>query len=176
VDHFYPNLGGSELNGVYSDEEVSWKTHKIIHRIKTSGTKNGAKSLQGFVTDQTAELITELSNSISSSYIFELKPEAMQKSHRRNNKDTQYIYAELANKILRSACKRVHIQLGKRTQYSFRHYFSTYHFGRMPEMARLLLMGHTKNRSEYTHLTPLQSLERVLKIEGVKEALEIDEQ
>ena len=45
----------------------------------------------------------------------------------------------------------------------------------MNEVARLLLMGHYRNRPEFTHLTPIQSLERVLNIDGFKQAMGIEE-
>lgn len=171
--HFYPSMAGTSLNGVYSDEEVSWRTHKIVHRIKTSDTKNGAKSLQGFVSENTASILNDLCKATDKEYLFEFDSDENKKSHRRTERDSsQLIYAELANKVLRTACKKAGVVIGKRTQYSFRHYFSTYHFGRLPEMARLLLMGHTKNRSEYTHITPEQALERLIEIEGVKKAFE----
>ena len=69
------------------------------------------------------------------------------------------------------SAQRAGVELDGRTQYSFRHSFQSYYIGRMPELARLVLMGHTHTRSEYTHLTPEQSLRRVLAIEGVEEAL-----
>ncbi len=97
----------------------------------------------------------------------------MPKSHRKKDHGTQYIYAEFANDRLESAAKRAGIDLRGRTQYCFRHTWNTYYYGKLPEMARLLLMGHTSNRPEYNHITPIQALERVLNIEGFKEAMGI---
>ena len=96
-------------------------------------------------------------------------------SHRRIHRGTRYVYSELANKILRSAKKRAGLPDDSRTQYSFRHTWNTDNYGTMPQEARLLIMGHVKNRPEYTHLSPLQALERVLIIPGVKEAMGITE-
>lgn len=86
----------------------------------------------------------------------------MPKSHRKKDHETQYIYAELANNRLEAASKRAGVELNGKTQYCFRHTWNTFYIGKLPEVARLLLMGHYRNRPEYTHLTPIQSLERVL--------------
>ena len=84
---------------------------------------------------------------------------------------SHFIYPECANKHMRICCAKAGIALHGRTQYSFRHTFNTNALGNIPEVARLLLMGHTSNRQEYNHLTPRQALERVLAIEGVRDAL-----
>lgn len=174
--NFFPNIQGTELNGIYTEETVSWRTHKIIKRIKTSGTTNGAKNKQGFLTEQTARLLSLLGEEVSGDYFFSLNECDMPTSHRKTDHDTQYIYAELANDRLGAAAKRAGIELNGRTQYCFRHTWNTFYIGRLPEVARLLLMGHYKNRPEYTHLTPVQSLERVLNIEGFKEAMGVSEE
>lgn len=169
--NFFPHMHGTELNGVYTEETVSWTTHKIVKRIKTSDKANGAKSKQGFVTEQTARLLARLGDAVDGDYYFALKEADMPKSHRKKDHETQYIYAEFANDRLAAAAKRAGVELNGRTQYSIRHAWNTYYYGRLPEMARLILMGHSKNRPEYTHLTPLQMLERVLNIKGFKEAM-----
>ncbi len=175
IKNFFPHMSGSVLNGVYTEEEVSWKTHKIIKRIKTSDKSNGAKNKQGFVTDQTARLLTRLAAECDGEYFFEMSEEDNVFSHRRKDHGTQYIYAELANDRLEMSAKAAGVELDGRTQYCFRHTWNTFYIGRLPEVARLLLMGHHKNRPEYTHLTPVQSLERVLNIDGFKEAMGIEE-
>lgn len=86
----------------------------------------------------------------------------------------KFITPDTANKHLRLRCAQHNIVVGDRTQYCFRHTFNTASLGTLPETARLILMGHTANRQEYNHLTPRQALERVLSIEGVKEALDIE--
>ncbi len=175
VENFFPHMSGSVLNGVYTEEEVNWRTHKIIKRIKTSDKRNGAKNKQGFVTDQTARLLSRLSSEIKGKYFFEMNEEDNVNSHRRKDHGVQYIYAELANDRLKTSAKNAGVELNGRTQYCFRHTWNTFYIGKLPEVARLLLMGHYKNRPEYTHLTPVQSLERVLNIDGFKEAMGIEE-
>ena len=59
-NNFFPSSHGTELNGIYTEETVSWTTHKIVKRIKTSDKSNGAKSKQGFLTEQTARLLSRL--------------------------------------------------------------------------------------------------------------------
>lgn len=54
----------------------------------------------------------------------------------------------------------------------FRHSFQSYYLGRIPENARLLLKGHTKMRSEYTHLEADELLERVSEIQGLNDEIE----
>lgn len=173
--NFFPNIHGTELNGIYTEETVSWTTHKIVKRIKTSDKGNGAKSKQGFLTEQTARLLSRLGEEVSGEYFFSLNEADMPKSHRKKDHDVQYIYAELANDRLEAASKRAGVELNGRTQYCFRHAWNTFYIGKLPEVARLLLMGHYRNRPEYTHLTPVQSLERVLNIKGFKEAMGIKE-
>lgn len=173
--NFFPNIHGTELHGIYTEETVSWTTHKIIKRIKTSDKANGAKSKQGFLTEQTARLLSRLGEEVSGDYFFSLEEEDMPKSHRKKDHETQYIYAEFANDRLEAAAKRAGVELNGRTQYCFRHTWNTFYIGKLPEVARLLLMGHYRNRPEYTHLTPVQSLERVLDIKGFKEAMGIRE-
>ncbi|MBQ4281071.1 MAG: hypothetical protein II753_03115, partial [Spirochaetales bacterium] len=65
------------------------------------------------------------------------------------------------NHHLQGCAKRAEVVLNGRTEYSFRHSYQTHYIGRIPERALQLLMGHTKTRKEYTHLTPEQTLERV---------------
>ena len=129
----------------------------------------------GFVTEQTARLLTRLAEECKSDYLFELREEDIPKSHRRKDHGVQYIYAELANDRLVASAKAAGVELDGRTQYCFRHTWNTFYIGKLPEVARLLLMGHHKNRPEYTHLSPVQSLERVLDIKGFKEAMGIEE-
>ncbi len=173
--NFFSHMSGTELNGIFTEEEVSWQTHKIVKRIKTSDKRGGAKNKQGFVTEQTARLLNRLADECKGDYFFELREKDLPKSHRRKDHGVQYIYAELANDRLVVSAKAAGVELNWRTQYCFRHTWNTSYIGKLPEVARLLLMGHNKNRPEYTHLTPVQSLERVLNIDGFKEAMGIEE-
>lgn len=142
-----------ELKGIYTEQGVSWRTHEMHNRIKT--THKGQKFKNGFLTDQTDRLLRQLINITHGEHLFAVS---------RKNGVEKFIYAELANKRLRTVCWNACVNLGDRTQYSFRHTFNTNALGNMPEQARLLLMGHTSNRQEYNHLTPRETLERVLKL------------
>ena len=147
-----------ELKGVYTQDDVDFRTHELKHRIKT--TRKGQKFKEGFLSDQTDRILQQLIAVTNDNYLF----------HLQQTRD-KFIYPERANEQLRIACAKVGIDLHGRTQYSFRHSWNTNALGSIPEVARLLLMGHTSNRQEYNHLTPKQALERVLSIEGVREAL-----
>ncbi len=61
-------MSGTELNGIFTEEEVSWQTHKIVKRIKTSDKRVGAKNKQGFVTEQTARLLNRLADECKGDY------------------------------------------------------------------------------------------------------------
>ena len=80
----------------------------------------------------------------------------------------RFVYCELANKNLRSACKRAGVDIGSRTQYCFRHSFDTYMLNNLGELASeedvRELMGHTGYRPEYDHRTPEQMLFRMQKV------------
>lgn len=158
VDNYFP-----ELHGVFTTSSVDFRTHRIKERIKTSS--RGQKYKDGFLQKQTAKMVEKLiaSRGKDSPYLF---------CYRFGGKE-QFIYPDVANKHLKASAERAGVRLAGRTQYCFRHTFNTYYIGRLPEMARLILMGHTKNRKEYDHLTPEQSLRRVLEIEGTAEALGI---
>lgn len=151
-ENWYP-----ELNGIVSTCSVDFRTRKIKESIKTS--KKGQKFKEGFLSDQTANLMNDYMHSHpEDKYFFKI--------------NGQFIVPNVANKHLIGSSKRAGVDLKGRRQYSFRHSFQTYYIGRMPEMARLLLMGHTRTRQEYSHLSPEQTLQRVISIEGVKEALD----
>ena len=145
-----------ELHGVFTTGSVHWHDRTYKESVKT--TRKGLKNRMGFLSDQTAELIEELIRyNPSRSFLFQL--------------NGRFFSDTTANEHLRDAASRAHIELDGRTQYSFRHTFQDFYLGRMPENARLLLMGHTHTRSEYSHLTPEQSLRRILEIQGVSDAL-----
>lgn len=153
-----------ELRGIYTTSDVNWRTHTIQPRIKTS--HRGQKFKSGFLTEQTDRLLRTLIINTTTEGLFRLSARYMTKDG-----NERYIYPENANERLREACLIAGVHLNGRTQYSFRHTFNTCALGTLPETARLLLMGHKGNRQEYNHLTPEQALERVLKIDGVREAL-----
>lgn len=142
--NFFP-----EFNGIFTDSDVDYRTRQIKHSIKTS--KKGQPFKVGLLKDQTAELLQELiMQNPNDPYLFKLKG--------------KFINSDCANNHLQSCAKRAGVELNGRTQYSFRHSFQTYNIGRIPEQALLLLMGHTTNRKEYTHLDPNETLRRVLEI------------
>lgn len=151
VMNYYP-----ELRGVFTTGSVHW--HDRVYKESVKTTRKGLKNRMGFLSDQTAELLEEyIRYNPSRTFLFQI-----------NGK----FFSDLtANNHLRDAASRAHIELDGRTQYSFRHTFQDFYLGRMPENARLLLMGHTHTRSEYSHLTPEQSLRRILEIQGVSDVL-----
>lgn len=151
-----------ELHGIYTTQSVDYKTHKIKQSIKT--TRKGQPFKEGFLSEQTDRLMKMLISTTFTDELFVLS---------RDIKKGTLIYPEASNAKLRRVCDKLGIALNGRTQYCFRHTFNTNALGNIPEVARLLLMGHTRNRQEYNHLTPEQSLRRVLEIEGVKEALNL---
>ena len=144
--------------------EVSWKTHKIVPRIKTTGKKCGAKFKVALISDQTVRLLERLKEQIKSEYFFELRQEDICFSHPRKNFEVRYIYSELANKRLRSTAAAVGIDLDGRTQYSMRHTWETDNFGLIPDDFRNLVMGHKKTRKEYVHLDAEKAVARLFAI------------
>ena len=159
---FFPHYNGSSINAVYTSEEVHWRTHKIVPRIKTSHTKGGAKYKVAFVSDQTVRLLERLGQQVKGEYFFELRTEDLCFSHRRNDNEVQYVYSELANKRLRATAEAVGIDLAGRTQYRFRHTWDTKNFGWLPEDLRNLIMGHVKTRKEYVILSPEKAIEKAV--------------
>ena len=151
-----------ELQGIYTTRSVDWRTHKLKEGIKT--TRKGQPFKEGFLSEQTSRLMSSLVATCPDEMLFHLSG----RGHRED-----LIYPECANKHMRYRCAIANMPLHGRTQYCFRHTFNTRALGNLPEVARLILMGHTSNRQEYNHLTPKQALERVLSIEGVKETLGI---
>lgn len=151
-----------ELHGIYTTQSVDYRTHKLKQSIKT--TRKGQPFKEGFLSEQTDRLMRML---IATTFEDELFIISREKNERF------LIYSEVSNRRLRRVCDTLGIALHGRTQYCFRHTFNTNALGNIPEVARLLLMGHTRNRQEYNHLTPEQALKRVLSIEGVKEALNL---
>ena len=152
--NFFP-----DTHGIYTASDIDYKK-RLQPRIKT--TDKGQPYKVGILSDRTCELLIEWQSRCKSDFVF------MQKNGK-------FIGAEGANKHLTSACNRAGIDQyrngKKRTQYSFRHSFQSYYLGRIPENARLLLMGHTKMRTEYTHIEARELLERVSEIEGLNEQI-----
>jgi len=138
--NYYP-----EFKGLYTDSNVDWRTRQVKRSIKT--TKKGQPFKIGFLQNTTVELLEELIRSTDSEYLFIL--------------NGKYINSDCANKHLQNCAKRANVDLNGRTEYSFRHSYQTHYIGRIPERALQLLMGHTKTRKEYTHLSAEQTLERV---------------
>lgn len=161
---FYPHYNSSSINAVYTDKEVSWKTHKIVPRIKTANKQGGAKYKVALISDQTVRLLERLKQQLKSEYFFELIPEDLCFSHPRKNYGIRYIYSELANKRLRSTAAAIGINLDGRTQYSMRHTWETDNFGLIPDDLRNLIMGHRKTRKEYVHLDADKAVARLYTI------------
>ena len=151
-----------ELRGIYTTDSVDYQTGKLKSGIKT--TRKGQPFKDGFLSAQTARLMAQLVNMTPDDYLFRVK---------ERGGSGKFITPDTANKHLRLKLAQHGIVAGRRTQYCFRHTYNTASLGTLPETARLILMGHTSNRPEYNHLTPRQALERVLQIEGVKEALDL---
>lgn len=145
--NYYP-----EIRGVWTDSSVDGKTRNLQKRVKTTG--KGWKFRVGFLSEQTSEVVEEVIRlHPNNSGIFQI--------------GDSYIIPETANKHLKASIVRAGVEVNKRTQYSFRHTFQTYYLGRLPENVRLLLMGHTHLRNEYTHITAEQTLKRILEISDV---------
>lgn len=153
--NFYPST-----NGIYTTSDIDYK-QRLQPRIKTTG--KGQPYKVGILSDRTSALLMQWKSRCRSDFAF----------IQTNGK---FIGSVGANKHLTSACLRAGVELyrngKKRTQYSFRHSFQSYYIGRIPENARLLLMGHTKMRSEYTHIEAQELLERVASIEGISHEVE----
>lgn len=150
--NYYP-----EFHGIYTTGSVDSVTHKYKDSIKT--TKKGQPDCIGFLSDQTVALLEEYMHYHPyDRYLFRINGE--------------FIIPATANKHLKASLRRAGIERRKRTQYCFRHSFQDQFIGRMPEMARLVLMGHTKTRKEYTHLDAEDRMRRLLEINGVKEMLD----
>lgn len=155
--NFFP-----ESNGIYTTSDIDWKHRKVQPRIKTSDS--GQPFKVGVLSERTSKLLSQLKAQTKGRYFFVL------------GRSGKFIGSDGANDRIEEACRRAGIPLErngkKRTQYSFRHSFQSYYLGRIPESARLLLMGHTKTRNEYTHLDAQEVLERVREVEGLDEAIE----
>lgn len=143
-----------DLRGIYTTSDVNYRSHKLQDNVKT--TRKGYKFREGFLSEQTARLLEM--------YIINCPTEQLFTLSEKQGKSGCLIYPERANQHLRMRCAIGGVVLRDRTQYCFRHTFNTYALGNIPETARLLLMGHVRNRNEYNHLTPRQSLERAQRL------------
>lgn len=143
-----------DLHGIYTEQSVSFRTRQIKDSIKTS--KSGQKYKTGILTDQTCSILNDLSADMSDNqFLFMV--------------GSRLISPDIANKHLKGAAKRAHVDLDGRTQYSFRHAFETTLAGRVENKVLLELMAHTTFHPEYDHRTP----EHVLKqLQPVREILE----
>lgn len=139
VDNFFP-----QHRGIYIKKDVDPATHEVRDRIKTSNDGQAYK-ISNTLSDTTMTLLEQCSNAPPDGYLFGVY--TYRTGRRRIIPDT-------ANKHMRMVCAHMGIDLGERTQYSFRHTFDTNQFGRIPEDVRHILMGHTRERKEYLHVTP----------------------
>lgn len=156
VCNFYP-----ERRGVFTDSDIDWKHRSVQKRIKTSN--KGQSFKVGILSERTCALMQLLRAETKGKYFFVLP-------------NGNFIGSDGANKHLEESCRKAGVDImrndKRRTQYSLRHSFQSYYLGRMPENARLLLMGHTKTRSEYTHIDAEEVLERLHEVDGVDAAIE----
>lgn len=154
--NFFP-----ESNGIYTTSDIDWKHRTVQPRIKTSDS--GQRFKAGILSARTSDILGRYIERSGKKYPF-------------IQSNGKFIGSAGANKHLCESCRRAGVDVArngkKRTQYSFRHSFQSYYLGRIPESARLLLMGHTKMRNEYTHLDAQEVLERVREVEGLDEAIE----
>ena len=154
--NFFP-----ESNGIYTTSDIDWKNRSVQPRIKT--TDSGQRFKAGILSKRTAELLSWYIHQSRKKYPF-------------IQSNGKFIGSNGANKHLCESCTKAGVDIQrngvKRTQYSFRHSFQSYYLGRIPENARLLLMGHTKMRNEYTHLDAHEVIARVHEVEGLDEAIE----
>lgn len=154
--NFFP-----QTRGIYTTSDIDWKHRTVQPRIKTSDS--GQRFKAGILSERTSRILEEYLERTEKQYPFK-------------QDNGMFIGSAGANKHLKDSCRKAGVDVvrngKKRTQYSFRHSFQSYYLGRIPEKARLLLMGHTKIRNEYTHLDAQEVLERVREVEGLDEAIE----
>ena len=136
------------LSGVFQVESVDSSTKVVKPSIKT--TNSGQKYKIGILSDYSKKLLAEYLPSVEGEYLFEYF-------------DGTFPTA-MANRVLWEAMKKAGVPLlspatgQKRTQYSFRHFFSTYmhdHRGieGISEEDISEMMAHVDYRPEYDHRT-----------------------
>lgn len=147
---YYP-----KLSGIYTEQSIDNKTRQVKTSIKT--TKKGQKYKIGLLSEQTMTLLDELIANTDDEYLFRLSPRGL------------FLCAEVSNKHLKAAARRAGVELGERTQYSFRHSFDTDIQGKVLDNVSLELMAHTVYHPEYDHRTPEQKLSQ---LQPVREILQ----
>ena len=136
------------LNGVFQLESVEAESRRVKKSIKT--TNSGQKYKVGILSEYTKSLLDEYLESLKGEYLF-------------MDIDGTFPVA-MANRVLREAMKKAGVPEmspatgRKRTQYGFRHFFSTYmHENRgkdgLSEEDISEMMAHTGYRPEYDHRT-----------------------
>lgn len=144
-------------NGVYSESSVKASTKEVKNSIKT--TNKGQPYKVGILSEYTLELYRDFIKDWDNVYLFYFKGFGMNKPYR-------------TNKVLRSACARVGIDAGERTQHCIRHSFDTYMLNHAGEQGLtrddiLQLMAHTSYRPEYDHRTGVDLINKLSKAKGI---------
>lgn len=140
--------------GIYSWASVNALTRDVREKIKTSEKGKGEK--KGILSDYTDRLVAKYLKQMPSEqfYLFEVRG--------------RFPYAGYTNDILRDACYEADVDCGERTQYCFRHTFDTHMLnclgGEIQESDIQDLMAHMGYRPEYDHRTPLQIIEKLMKV------------
>lgn len=137
-------------NALYQTENVDPKTRRIKPSIKT--THSGKKHKVGVLSSYTMELLDDYLKTTDKEYLFQ------------NPFDDTFPGDAFANRVLDEAMRNAGVPKNSpvtgrpRTQYGFRHFFSTYmhdHRGENGLMEEDIseLMAHMGYRSEYDHRT-----------------------
>lgn len=134
------------LNGVFQMSSVDSRTKSAKNSIKT--TNSGQKYKIGLLSEYTRSLLDDYIPTLKRDYLFQ---------------DFDGTFpTQMANRVLREAMKNAGVPIAspvtgkERTQYGFRHFFSTYihdHRGMNGLMEEDIseMMAHTNYRPEYDH-------------------------
>jgi len=139
--NYYTNFGG-----VYTEQSIDRRTGEVQNRIKT--TKKGIQYKIGYFSDVTISQLNKYlkeENLILNDLIFKTKK-------------GKGIKPDASNNHFKASCERAGIEIGNRTQYSFRHTFDTKMLQHLSLDEVNLLMGHIGYRGEYDHRTPTDIL------------------
>lgn len=143
-----------KLNGLYTRSSIVNGTD--CNRIKTTG--RGQDFKVGIVSERTARFIERLSARMHGAYLF-------------RTVNGNFVCSATANKRLRTVAASIGLNIGSKTQYSFRHSFGTLVADRIPSQDFLLLMSHVGYRHEYDHRTPEMILAQLEPLRGTIEEL-----
>lgn len=133
--------------GVYTTSAVVYNGKKASLQNKIKTSSKGQNYKIGVLSKETLSLFNTL-NEKTEDLIFIF--------------NGKLLLTQTANRELVKACKRANVDLKNRTQYSFRHTFNTSNYYKLEDKTRLELMGHTKDRAEYLHITAEERLKNLL--------------